>query len=819
MIRLVLPLALASGLILAACSASPSVTAPRPTLQTGPPEPEAPAGRPLVVMNLAAHPDDEDGLTMAYYRGHRDAMVYSVIYTRGEGGQNEAGPELYERLGAIRTRETEAAARVLGTQVYFLNHYDFGYSKHARESFAEWSVPRTSFWDKRPDDLSSDAGRDSVTAGLVRLYRLLKPDVVFTNHDTVTVGDDRQHGQHQAVGISGYDAFALAADPSYHPEQLDEPGVDLWQPKRLFLRRGGFASGAPEAYDVAVPVSSTCEPTAYRPEESCAERAVAGASLHVSQGFDVFAPRFYRDTTYFQLLRSAPEAPALASGATDLAAELVRPQLTEANAPEGSVLRYLAEAAPVLDEPGELSGPIAPMPEIFPPSGEAIRHLAESGRVERIPYALSDDTVVPGQEVTITWDSRADNPMAFFLDDVPIATANMRDGRVTFTVPDAAPLTIPVHRGMYRESFHVYPLVAAILDSNKVVTANLLPLAVAPPVVAELPAEPVALRDGENRVPLSLTVYDPTATSVTLDARVWWDGRIRLPMATAAAGDDQTVPASTPVAALSFEMEDQPPGPYEIELLAQTDPGSLSPLPFVDGMPAAILPDVSVAPGLRVGFVRSYDGTMGTAMTTMGASVTDLDSLALARGDFEGLDTIVIDIRAYLEREDLRQHNDKLLAWVARGGHLVVGYQKLFEWNSGRTHPLQADETNPDFAPFPLELGRERITMENVPVTVTMPEHPLFTAPHAITATDWEGWVQERGLYFPTDDADERYVRPLAMADAGEAPLTTGILLANVGEGTYLYSPLVWYRQLAALNPGAWRLFANLVSLPLTDGR
>ncbi|HIL58008.1 MAG TPA: PIG-L family deacetylase, partial [Rhodothermales bacterium] len=193
--------------------------------------------RPLVVMNLAAHPDDEDGLTLAYYRGNRDAVAYSVIYTRGDGGQNEAGPELYERLGAIRSRETEAAGRTLGTQVFFLNHYDFGFSKHAREAFAEWGVPQQSFWEPRPSELDAEAGRDLVTARLVYLYRALKPDVVFTNHDTVTVGANRQHGHHQAVGVSAYDAFALAADPTYHPEQLADEGVDLWQPKRLFLRR------------------------------------------------------------------------------------------------------------------------------------------------------------------------------------------------------------------------------------------------------------------------------------------------------------------------------------------------------------------------------------------------------------------------------------------------------------------------------------------------------------------------------------------------------------------------------------------------------
>jgi len=147
-------------------------------------------------MNLAAHPDDEDALTMAHYRHAHDAVVHSVIYTRGEGGQNEIGPELYAALGAIRTAETEAAARHLGTQVRFLNFDDFGYSKHASETFERWG------------------GEDEVTGRLVYLIRKLKPDVLFTNHDTLTVGPRTQHGHHQAVGISAYRAMQLAADPA-----------------------------------------------------------------------------------------------------------------------------------------------------------------------------------------------------------------------------------------------------------------------------------------------------------------------------------------------------------------------------------------------------------------------------------------------------------------------------------------------------------------------------------------------------------------------------------------------------------------------------
>ena len=153
------------------------------TQATSQPVPEpAPEPRPLVVMNLGAHPDDEDGTTMNYYRHAQDAVVYSVVFTRGEGGQNEIGPELYHALGAIRSQETESAARALGTQVYFLNFYDFGYSKSAHEAFEKWG------------------GRDFVTARLVYLIRKLKPDVLVTNHDPVTVGPRRQHGHHQAVG-------------------------------------------------------------------------------------------------------------------------------------------------------------------------------------------------------------------------------------------------------------------------------------------------------------------------------------------------------------------------------------------------------------------------------------------------------------------------------------------------------------------------------------------------------------------------------------------------------------------------------------------
>jgi LmbE family N-acetylglucosaminyl deacetylase len=689
--------------------------------------------RPLVVMNLAAHPDDEDGLTLAYYRGHADAVAVSVIYTRGEGGQNEAGAALYEHLGAIRTRETEAAARILGTHVDYLNFYDFGFSKHADETFAEWSRPRRGFWDLALPPAGAEAGRDAVTAALVRAIRRHKPDVIFTNHDTRTAWPDAQHGHHQAVGLSAVAAFDLAADPAYHPGQLDEPGVDLWQPKRLFVRAGVFGD-APAASDVAVPVDAPCAPVRGGPAESCADRAVRAAAQHVSQGFDRFAPRFRRAATYFTLLRAAPGVPPLSEGATDL-----------------------AEGLP----PNPHAARLSPMV------------LVETGREPPVRTPL----LMPG--VTVR-------------------------GR---GVPADAEWTVPAHRYQYDRQTDAPAFRYVRLDSGRI---RYNPLDVAPGLVLLLPDSPVRLQPGRNEVPVRFRVYDGRNELV----------RVRV---TATAADGAAVafaqreasPAdSVAVVRLTLPQAAEP-GVYRLR--AEELDEACAPACARAEQAAAVLPDVAVAPGLRVGHVRSYDGAMGRALAVMGAEVVDLDSTALAERRFDGLHTIVLDIRAYLDRTDLVAHNEALLDWVRGGGHLVVGYQKSFEWNPGGTNPLTS-RVNGAYAPYRLVLGRDRVTMEDAPVTLAQPDHVLFRAPHAITAADWDGWVQERGLYFPAD-ADPRYERLLSMADRGEEPLTTGLLLAAVGEGTYLYSPLVWYRQLEALNPGAWRLFANLVSLPLTDGR
>ena len=716
----------------------------------------------LVVMNLAAHPDDEDGSTLAYYRHVNDARAYSVIYTRGEGGQNEIGPELYEALGAIRTQETEMAARILGTQVFFLNFYDFGYSKFADEAFDRWG------------------GRDEVTSEIVYLIRKLKPHVLFTNHDTLTVGPRKQHGQHQAVGISAYDAFSLAADAEYHPEQLDEDGVDLWQPQRLFLRH---RFRQPQAYDVRVPVGTTAPLS----DQTAGEIAIEALSQHASQGMHFFVQQGRaqaRTHNYYTLLRSATAAPL-----------------------------------DTLDLAGNIQASPTPKP--------SLTYLLDAGRLRRLPKrtVMPDHPIaVPGQTVTLKLDPRAAGVLRtlWHFEAPDGSTVNIDPDSpftATLTLSETATPTLPKAEQQYTRFTNGYPIRYALLDpdSEQPIAGGYVPMEIAPPVVLDPPEGVTRLTEEARTVAVEGQVYAPDVAGLQLGAQVLdGEGQVLMERNTPSITWDEDGRFT-----VSFDLAvppDTPPGDYTLRFLAQPYGQAGAQEEIVLEQQARVL-EPKVAANLNVGVVESYDNTLSRALEELGVSFTKLDSTALASGSLADLHTIVVDIRAYLVRQDLRTYNARLLDWVADGGHLIVNYQKVFEWNARYNDPFDSERKNPGtFAPYPLELSRDRVTYEDAPVRLLQADHPLFRTPNAISEVDWDGWVQERGLYFPRT-YDERYVPLLGMQDPGETSLEGSTLFAEYGKGTYLYTALSWYRQLKIFHPGAYRLFANQISLPLVDGR
>jgi len=183
----------------------------------------------------------------------------------------------------------------------------------------------------------------------------------------------------------------------------------------------------------------------------------------------------------------------------------------------------------------------------------------------------------------------------------------------------------------------------------------------------------------------------------------------------------------------------------------------------------------------------------------LGYEVMMLNDEMLATSDLSSFDAIVMGVRAYNTRDRLKNTNQRLLDYVERGGTLVVQYNVI----SGAL----ADR----IGPYPLTIGRDRVTVESAPVTFPAPGHPLLTYPNKITSGDFEGWVQERGLYFASS-WDEKYEAVLSSHDPGEPDLKGGLLYARYGKGVFIYTAYAWFRQLPAGVPGAFRIFANLIS-------
>jgi hypothetical protein len=215
--------------------------------------------------------------------------------------------------------------------------------------------------------------------------------------------------------------------------------------------------------------------------------------------------------------------------------------------------------------------------------------------------------------------------------------------------------------------------------------------------------------------------------------------------------------------------------------------------------------DARVAARLRVGYVRSFDDTLRDALAALGVEAKELTIDDVRSGELKNFDTIIIDNRGYQAHPELIAVNERLLNFARDGGTLIVCYHKANEWNPDEK------KKRPQLAPFPIQLGAARVTDEDAPVTFAEPQSALLHSPNEITKEDFDGWIQERGLYYPKE-WDAHYSAPFATSDAGEAALRGGLLAADYGRGHYIYTSMVWYRQLRAGVPGAYRFFANMIS-------
>jgi hypothetical protein len=222
-------------------------------------------------------------------------------------------------------------------------------------------------------------------------------------------------------------------------------------------------------------------------------------------------------------------------------------------------------------------------------------------------------------------------------------------------------------------------------------------------------------------------------------------------------------------------------------------------------MVPVIYADARVASDLRVGYVRGFDYSLPNALDALGVQSKELSVDEVKTADLQKYTSIIVDNRVYESQPELIAANQKLLEYANAGGTLIVFYHKSNEWNPDERRK------RPQLAPYKLILGDERITDENAPISFLEPQHPLLNSPNKMGQEDFVGWIQERGLYYPKD-WDPQFHALLQSNDPGEAPLKGGLLAADYGRGHYIYSSMVWYRELRGGIPGAYRMLANMIS-------
>ncbi len=786
------------------------------------------------VLYVAAHPDDENTRMISYLR---NAKLYDVTYlslTRGDGGQNLIGPEIRELLGVLRTEELLMARSVDGGKQMFSRANDFGFSKNPEETLR--------FWDK-----------DAVLSDVVWAYRQVKPDVVINRfyHDKKY----DTHGHHTASAMLSVEAFDLAAKAEAYPEQLSL--TQPWQARRQFFNTSWFFYGSQEAF--AKIDKSTLWPIdigVYLPMKGKSNNEVAAESrsMHRCQGFGSLSTRG-ESIDYLDFVKG--DRPATQDIFEGINTSWTR---VESGEPIGKILAQI-------DREYRSDDPSASVPDLLtamqmikslPDSYWRTRKLVEIKEVIKgclglyLEATANEPTATPGDAVKIRLEVISRAPLSgvggavqlsglqiqpALFDSMPSFSLVSNKGWVlekTIQIAKNAPFTAPywlqnpATLGMYSvedQKLRGVPETPRYARVHWDFTVNGIPLdyetevawktgepaigevwrpfEVLPPVVVEFTEPSYIFTQKERQISVRVKAGKDNVAG-TVSVKGWPAKGGSQAFEFKKKGEEKTfvfvVEASQTNANVMLTAT--------VEVGGQISASRLITIKY-DHIPQQSVLQPATAHAARldlkvkaknVGYYMGAGDEVPTALRQMGCTVKVLDEKDMETAALAKFDAIVVGIRAYNTKDELKFHQAKLLEYVQNGGTLVVQYNTSGE--------LVVDQ----LAPFPFKLSRTRVTDEGAEIRFLLPESPVLNTPNKLTARDFEGWVQERGLYFP-GEWDSAFSAPLSANDPGEKPADGSLLVAQYGKGHYVYTGLSFFRELPAGVPGAYRLFANLISL------
>lgn len=730
-------------------------------------------------MNSGAHPDDETTAMLAALRLRDGIDISHACANRGEGGQNNLGPEITRDLGTVRTAEMERAADVIDLRHYWLSEtpddtiFDFGFSKRGTETLAKW-------------------GRKRTLARFVHIIRRERPDMLCPTFLDIP----GQHGHHRAMTELAHEVVAAAADPEFDSD------LPPWQIAKLYLPAW---SGAGDAYDDDLPpppatVTVTSSDTDPVTGWSFAQIGQQSRAYHLTQGMGRWVDGAENDWP-LHLVNGAAEASVfdgLPRTLTDL----------PASGPFAATLKYAQEACddtvaawPDADKVLEAASralshirhALDDMPDAFDERhGHRITRKAEQlARIRQIATGITprltfaQDSVRPGEAVGYTAYGGA----------LHLPTGWTADAD-TITVPKDAAQTDP-YPDTYLPGLTIHgPALTVRVTAHSVTSTTLhaaeQTLIVLPSHTARVEPEAAILNlaySGRD-IPVAVTDVHPKGAKPALDLPKGWTQK----------GDTITAPA------------DLTPGKYCLPLRLSKHPAQAvrhMQYPHTGPRARSYPAELTVRamemalPKGRIAYIGGGSDRVDLWLRRAGMTLDTLEDDALSMDTLNAYDTLLIGIFALRTRAKLAALMPEIHKWVERGGNLVTLYHRPWDaWDAAKTPPK------------PLEIGRPslrwRVTDQNAEVTHLVPNHPLLNKPNKITAEDWQDWDKERGLYF-AKSWDAAYRPLLSMTDPDEEPHQGALLCADIGKGRHTHCALILHHQVDKLVPGAFRLLANLL--------
>lgn len=780
------------------------------------------------VLYIAAHPDDENTRLIAWLANEKKLETAYLSITRGDGGQNLIGPEIREELGIIRTQELLAARRTDGGNQFFTRANDFGYSKTPDETFTIWD-------------------RETVLEDMVYVIRTWQPDVIITRFNT-TPGTT--HGHHTASAILAEEAMIAAADPNRFPRQLGF-SITTWEVKRLFWNTSSwfFRNGEfdPKKY-VQVEVGAYNQFLG----ESYSEIASRSRTMHKSQGFgstgsrgeaqDYLSP-IMGEMYDMNMFTGIDQSWNRIEGGKEIGA-LIK-QATENFNPEKpwEIVPTLAEAYNKL----KFSGPSFYRSRKL----DQLADVIKSCMGLYIDFTASTYRASIGEKLTIKGEFVNRSPINATAKSYVIRGSRL-DGQLNIQLPNNEERNLeeeytveakaeisqpywlrnPGTLGMYSIPGKKYigkaendPALLAVLrveiegvlveletpvvyKTNDPVKGEVRrPFVFSPPAFVKL-NEDVFLFTSNEPKDIEVQVKsgtDSISGKVKINLPDGWKSSPEFHQVTLKGKDTEksvkfkvTPTQNGSEGGISAVFENEK-GVFNrgLKEIAYDHIPTQTIFPICEAKIARI--DLKKK-GNLIGYIAGAGDEIPTALATMGYKVETIDMNNVSKEGLKKYDAIVAGIRAYNTNDRLPIVQKELMEYVKNGGTYIIQYNT--------SHRLLED----DFGPYPIKLSRDRVTVEGAPVKILSPNHPVLNTPNKITSKDFEGWVQERGLYFP-NEWDENYTAILEMADPEESDKQGSLLVADYGKGKFVYTGLSFFRELPAGVPGAYRLFANIVSL------